>query len=424
MSFASSVLRSCASCAEQTDGKLCCARCHTLYFSRACQETDRTSGGHKKDCAGIARARRDMNFEAQSRALARVSHMSGGAPDDAHCLACLDGDGAADPLVRGCAYRGSFGWTHATCLIQMAEAARAPPPPESPFAPWVFCPTCKQRFTDLVQLRLAIALWVKRARAVETDTKRPLAADVYATALGAAGEHEEAVRIQRTVLDAENRAWGPEHSSTLSSVSNLVASLLRHGERAEAVVLLRATLAIQTRTAGSDNVGTLTTEGHLVSALCSLGEYAEAEALSRGTLEKMRRVLGRDHRETLYTSANLAASLSRQGKYTEALEIQREVNLLRTRLLGTEHEHTLVSAANLAVSLTQCGQKKEAAQLFRDTLALSRRALGSTHEFTQIVLQNMRALGPAAPRKTWRWEPHRKPHRAHFQLRLLASTYT
>ena len=81
-------LRSCVSCAEQTDGKLCCARCHTLYCSRACQKTDWTSG-------------RDTNLEMQSRALVRVAHMSGGAPDDAHCLFCLDQGDATDPSCGG-----------------------------------------------------------------------------------------------------------------------------------------------------------------------------------------------------------------------------------------------------------------------------------------------------------------------------------
>ena len=60
--------------------------------------------------------------------------MSGGAPGDARCLLCLDGGDAADPLVQGCACRGSFGWTHVTCLIRMAEAARVPPTGQPRFA--------------------------------------------------------------------------------------------------------------------------------------------------------------------------------------------------------------------------------------------------------------------------------------------------
>ena len=83
-------MRSCASCAVHTDANLSCARCRTDYCSPECQKADWTSVVHKNVCKGIARARRDTDVEAQSRALARVSHMSGGAPGDARCLFCLD----------------------------------------------------------------------------------------------------------------------------------------------------------------------------------------------------------------------------------------------------------------------------------------------------------------------------------------------
>ena len=99
------------SCAEQNDRMLRCARCYALYCSRACQKAHWTSGGHKNECEGIARARRDTDRDAQSRALARVSHMSGGAPADARCMFCLDWGDASDPIMRGCACRGSAGWT-------------------------------------------------------------------------------------------------------------------------------------------------------------------------------------------------------------------------------------------------------------------------------------------------------------------------
>ena len=168
-------LGSCASCAEKTDANLCCARCHTDYCSRPCQKAHWSSDGHKQNCAGIARAHRDTNIEVQSRALACVSYRSGGAPDDAHCLFYLDRGDVTDQLVRGCACRGSSGWSHVRCLILSAEAARVPPPPTPHLAAWYCCSTCKQEFTGLVQLRLAIALWVKHARAVETDDERLMA---------------------------------------------------------------------------------------------------------------------------------------------------------------------------------------------------------------------------------------------------------
>ena len=372
---------SCGSCAVQTDATLRCARRHTLYCSRPCQVAH-WAGGHKKDCKGLARARRDTDLEAQSRALARVSHMSGGAPNDAHYLTCLDGGDVADPLMRGCACRGSSGWTHATCLVKMAEAARAPPRGQPIFDAWVSCATCKQRFTGQVRLRLAIALWAKHARAVETDKKRLAAASTYAMALGGAGEHAKAARLQRGILDVYTHVSGPEHPATLTSTSNLAGSLFSLGECAEAAVLLRTTLAARTRALGADDVDTLVTEGQLVLALLNLGECAGAEALGRGTLEKLRRILGPDHCYTIISSGNLAAALLKQGKHAEAVEIEREVLVLKTRLLGAEHEETLVSATNLARSLCQCGLKTEAEQIIRGTLVICQRAFGPTHELT------------------------------------------
>ena len=76
------VLPFCASCTEQTDANLSCARC----CSPECQKADWSgSGGRKQACKGLTRARLDTDPEAQSRVFARFSHMSGRAPDDAHC---------------------------------------------------------------------------------------------------------------------------------------------------------------------------------------------------------------------------------------------------------------------------------------------------------------------------------------------------
>ena len=61
-----------------------------------------TPGGHKKDGKRIARARRNTDLEVQPSARARVSGMSGSAPDDARCLFCPDGGDAADPLIWVC----------------------------------------------------------------------------------------------------------------------------------------------------------------------------------------------------------------------------------------------------------------------------------------------------------------------------------
>ena len=165
------------------------------------------------------------------------------------------------------------------CLVKSTEAARAPVSGQPTIAAWAICSTCKQRFTGLVQLRLAIALWLKHACAAEMNEERLLAATSYAGALGDAGEPAEAARLTRGILDVETRMSGPEHSSTLVCASHLAISLLQLGECAEAVALLRTTLAVRTRTLGADDEGTLLTEGILLNSMLHLGEFAEAKAL-------------------------------------------------------------------------------------------------------------------------------------------------
>ena len=178
-----SALRTRASCAEQIEAKLCCARCRTDYCSPECPATHWVPGGHKKACERLARARRATDLDARSSALARAAHMSGSAPDDAYCLMCLGGGDTEGPLMRGCACRGSTGWTHAGCLVTSAEAARAPPPPEPHFAACDSCSTCEQWFTGLVQLRHVVALWVKHAHGAEANPERLVAVEVHTYAL-------------------------------------------------------------------------------------------------------------------------------------------------------------------------------------------------------------------------------------------------
>ena len=82
------------------------------------------------------------------------------------------------------------------------------------------CSTCKQRFTGQMQLQLAIALWSNYAHEAETDNDRLEASSLYAMILGRAGEHAEAARLKRGILDVETRTSGPEHRDTLVCVSN------------------------------------------------------------------------------------------------------------------------------------------------------------------------------------------------------------
>ena len=80
------------------------------------------------------------------------------------------------------------------------------------------------------------------------------------TALDDAGEHANAARLKRGLLDVYTRTLEAEHRGTrcFRCHENLAVGLLHLGENAEAAVLLRTRLAALTRTIGADNEDTRT----------------------------------------------------------------------------------------------------------------------------------------------------------------------
>ena len=171
---------------------------------------------------------------------------------------CLGGGDAADPLLLGCAYRGSFGWSHAGCLVKSAETARALPPGAAL--------RCLALLRDMQAGLHGPGQSAARDRAVGEARGRGgdgqeahRGGGVYAYALGAAGEHAEAVRLQRGILDVSTRTLGPDHPYALACASNVATSLVHLGGCAVAAVLLRTTLAARTRTLGPDDANTLIT---------------------------------------------------------------------------------------------------------------------------------------------------------------------
>ena len=73
-----------------------------------------------------------------------------------------------------------------------------------------------------------------------------------ATSLSRQGKHAGAAEIQREVLAQKTRLriLGAEHESTLTSATNMVATLSNSGQKAEAEQLLRDMLALARRALG------------------------------------------------------------------------------------------------------------------------------------------------------------------------------
>ena len=102
---------------------------------------------------------------------------------------------------------------------------------------------------------------------------------------------------------------GNEHSSTLTSRSNLARWMGEAGHLEDAISSGIDVVADQQRILGYDHPDTLTSRGNLAMALGQSGRVVEAITVYEELLEDMRRVLGDDHPIALTSRGNLAGCL-------------------------------------------------------------------------------------------------------------------
>ncbi|SLM38133.1 tpr repeat protein [Lasallia pustulata] len=111
--------------------------------------------------------------------------------------------------------------------------------------------------------------------------------------------------MYRRALEGREKAWGPEHTSTLDTGHNLGLVYARQGKMAEAEAMYRRAL---------EGLGIL---------YKNQGKMAEAEALYRRALEGYEKARGPEHASTLVTVHNLGVLYKDQGKMDEAEAMYR-----------------------------------------------------------------------------------------------------
>jgi tetratricopeptide (TPR) repeat protein len=210
--------------------------------------------------------------------------------------------------------------------------------------------------------------------------------------LSCTGDYAGAEPLYRRALEAQERVLGPEHPDTLFSVSNLAFLLSRTGDYARAKSLCFRALGTRERVLGSEHPDTLTSVSNLAGLLACTGDYAGAEPLHRRALEARERVLGPEHPDTLVSVTELAGLLSRTGDYTGAEPLYRRALEASERVLGPEHPDTLISANNLGLLLKSMGDYAEAEALYRRVLEARERVLGLEHPSTLVSMSNLALL--------------------------------
>ena len=297
-----------------------CSRCKSeFYCARACQKKHWGEGGHKDACE-----------------------------EPPCCNICLEGGDEPLPIQRGCACRGDAGLAHTACLAK-ANAHKA----DGFHQGWAECPTCGQWYTGAMQLVLArtlahrMRLRHRNDRSLANLEHRTLADERLGGALRVAGEHAEAISVQKRVISVTTRVLGKEHPSTLDAVGNLSATYYKQGRFAEAEELQVRVLEASKRVRTTEHPETLVSAGNLAATYSRQGRFAEAEKLETWVLEVRERERGKDHKCTLNAVNNLAVTYFNQGRLAEADALQVRVLEVSERVLGDQHPDTIRAADNL-----------------------------------------------------------------------------
>ena len=224
------------------------------------------------------------------------------------------------------------------------------------------------------------------------------------------GNFEEAESLLSFALSDCGSSLGPEHATTLCTLSTLSTLLTEQGKYAEAEVMcLKALEGLQV-CSDTQLQNYLTTMGNLAALYSKQGKYAEAEEMYRKTLDETKLKLGPNEPSLYGLANNLATTLVERGKDEEA-RMHYEFALQGYEVsLGPEHPTTLGTTNNIASLLAKQNRLEEAEEMYCRTLAGQEKVLGLDHP---DVLGTVNNLGRLASLR------QRLPEAERFYLRAL-----
>jgi tetratricopeptide (TPR) repeat protein len=198
------------------------------------------------------------------------------------------------------------------------------------------------------------------------------------------------IGFQERVMREVSQILGADHPNTLTAMHNLAISYLDAGRPQEALKMEKKVVQLRREKLGADHPDTLNAMHKLAVAYREIGLLEAALPIQEEVLPLRRKKLGADHPDTLITMSDLAVSYSDAGFFDKALAIQEEVLGLRREKLGAEHLYTISAMHNVACSYGRSGRLEKALGMEVEVLRLRQELLGADHPDT---LDAMHSLG-------------------------------
>ena len=199
------------------------------------------------------------------------------------------------------------------------------------------------------------------------------------------GESDDAVALQKQVLDACTTYKGARHHETLVAKCTLGDSRYLQGRFSEAKKLQEEAVTGLMNQHGlyhEDTLNAIDALGRTVLMFYTKESIQQARELHLQAVGGMKKVHGHEHLRTLVACENLCVAAVHSGERTylnDAHEMMIEVLEIRKEKLGREHQYTLLAMANLARVKCELGSLKEAEELILLGLPIAERNLGTGH---------------------------------------------
>jgi tetratricopeptide (TPR) repeat protein len=213
------------------------------------------------------------------------------------------------------------------------------------------------------------------------------------------GHLGEAEKMYQRALQGKEKAWGPEHTSTLGMVHNMGVSYAYQGKLDEAEKMYQRALQGKEKALGLEHTSTLDTVGNLGLLHADQGKLDEAEKMYQRALQEFEKAWGLEHTSILDTVNNLGNLYANQGKMDEAEKMYQHALQGYEKALGRERVKTYIPALttmqNLAVLYQQFGRVNKANDMYSRALDGFETVLGRSSKRCQDILTALAALSGA-----------------------------
>jgi eukaryotic-like serine/threonine-protein kinase len=202
----------------------------------------------------------------------------------------------------------------------------------------------------------------------------PIAAQLYnlrvlGAALGEAGQLIQAEQVQRRLVAASTKHFGPEHTKTLSARSSLGVALLQQGRFAEAVSEYQSLLPLSEKVFGAEHQATISLLSNYAGALRQSGQVAASGPIYERALQLSSKRYGVDSGYTLNIAVNKANFEISNLQPQNAIDQLEAIDAKLLSEFGEQHPIYVEALRTRAKAHAALAQKSAAIKLWQRVLA-------------------------------------------------------